>query len=132
MSAIRVLGVDNILFGVGDFAQAREFYQAKLGLEIKFEFDQLGLIGFRLGAEEPGLLVRVQEIAPGPARDSPRVWLEVADARAAGLALIEAGVQPLTEPREINTGWVIEFADPWGNVFGLTDYSKAPDRARRD
>ena len=131
MSGLQILGVDNLMFGVGDFGQARDFYAGKLGLEVKFQFEELGLIGFRLGAEEPGLLCRVQEIAIGPARDSPRVWLEVADARAAGLALIESGLQPLTDPREINTGWVIEFADPWGNVFGLTDYTNAPEQARR-
>jgi len=31
---------------------------------------------------------------------------------------------------EIKTGWVVEFADPWGNVIGLTDYVKDPAKAR--
>lgn len=31
---------------------------------------------------------------------------------------------------EINTGWVVEFADPWGNVIGLTDYVKEHTKAR--
>ena len=36
----------------------------------------------------------------------------------------------LAEPTfEINTGWEIEFADPWGNVIGLTDYVKDPAKA---
>ena len=36
----------------------------------------------------------------------------------------------LAEPAfEINTGWVVEFADPWGNVIGLTDYAKDPAKA---
>jgi predicted enzyme related to lactoylglutathione lyase len=55
----------------------------------------------------------------------------VADARAAAAHLREAGVVPLGEPREIRTGWVVEVADPWGNVVGLVDYAKAPDRARK-
>jgi len=127
-----ILGVDNVLFAVGDFVRARDFYANRLGLEVKFEFDQIGIIGFRLGSEEPGLLLRVQEVRERPADStSARVWLEVADARAAGAQLIEAGLEPVAEAREINTGWVIEFADPWGNVVGLTDYVKQPERGRR-
>ena len=131
MSA-EILGVDNVLFAAGDFARAREFYAGRLGLEVKFEFEQVGLIGFRLGPEEPGLLVRVQDVPECAAEPtSARLWLEVADARAAGARLIESGLEPLGEAREINTGWVIEFADPWGNVVGLTDYVKQPERGRR-
>lgn len=128
-----VLGVDNVLFAAGDFARARDFYANRLGLELKFEFDQIGLLGFRLGPEEAGLLVRVQSDVAERAADpaSPRLWLEVPDARAAGAQLIEAGLEPVGEAREINTGWVIEFADPWGNVIGLTDYVKQPERGRR-
>ena len=127
-----VLGVDNVLFAVGDFARARDFYGNRLGLEVKFEFDQIGIIGFRLGPEEPGLVVRVQEV-PERAADptSARVWLEVPDARAAAAQLLDAGLEPVGEAREINTGWVIEFADPWGNVVGLADYVKQPERGRR-
>ncbi len=32
--------------------------------------------------------------------------------------------------RQLCTGWVVEVADPWGNVVGLTDYLLAPERAR--
>ncbi|HEX6488948.1 MAG TPA: VOC family protein [Candidatus Dormibacteraeota bacterium] len=129
---LTVLGIDNVLLAVGDYHLARDFYGGKLGLPVKFEFEQVGLIGFRLGGEEPGLLVRVQEIeerAADPA--APRFWLEVPDARTAAAQLIEAGLEPLGEEREINTGWVVEFADPWGNVFGITDYVKQPERARK-
>ena len=31
---------------------------------------------------------------------------------------------------EVATGWTVEVADPWGNVIGLTDYTKDPSRAR--
>jgi hypothetical protein len=37
----------------------------------------------------------------------------------------------LGEPRELRTGWLVEVADPWGNVVGLTDYLLAPERARQ-
>lgn len=129
--SIGILGVDNFLFAAGDFGRARDFYANRLGLEVRFEFEQIGLLGFRLGAEEPGLLVRVQEVPErAPDAASARLWLEVPDARAAGAQLIDAGLEPVGEAREINTGWVIEFADPWGNVVGLTDYVKQPERGR--
>jgi len=66
---------------------------------------------------------RAAGVEPAPPRPSPRVWLEVADARA-------AGVTTLDEPRELRTGWLVEVADPWGNLVGLTDYVNAPKRAR--
>jgi hypothetical protein len=45
--------------------------------------------------------------------------------------LAATGVELLGEPRELRTGWVVEVADPWGNVIGLTDYRLAPERARQ-
>ncbi len=131
MSDIDVLGMDNVLLDVGDLEAARGFYGGRLGLGVKFDFPEAGIVGFRLGDEEPGLLVRAGDVPPGPPRPSPRLWLEVPDAQAAGAALAAAGVALLGEPRELRTGWVVEVADPWGNVIGLTDYRHTPERARR-
>lgn len=128
---IEVLGVDNVLLAVGDLERARAFYEGVLGLAVKFAAPQAGIVGYRLGDEEPGLIVRVQPIEAAPPRDTPRLWLEVPDARAAARALEQAGVTALGAPREINTGWVVEIADPWGNVLGLTDYAKDPVKGRR-
>ncbi|MFI9847999.1 VOC family protein [Nonomuraea sp. NPDC051941] len=114
---MRILGVDNILVGVADLARAREFYGGVLGLEERFATGELAL--FAIGEEAPGLLVRVQEGGPG----SMRVWLEVPDARAAA---DELGIEPF----EVFTGWTVEVADPWGNIIGLTDYTKQPHLAR--
>jgi predicted enzyme related to lactoylglutathione lyase len=130
MNGIGVLGVDNVLVEVGDLERARRFYGELLGLPEKFAFPQIGLVCFRLGDEEPGLLVRAGTVEPGPPRQSPRLWLEVPNARAAAALLGDAGVALLEEPLELRTGWVVEVADPWGNVIGLTDYSGDPARAR--
>jgi len=127
---IHVLGVDNILLAVGDFAEARAFYESQLGLPVKFVVEEVGIVAYRLGSEEPGLFLRAQTIVPTPPRETPRLWLEVADARAAAQALVTNGVPLLSEPWEVATGWVVECADPWGNVIGLTDYVKAPQKAR--
>jgi hypothetical protein len=38
---------------------------------------------------------------------------------------------PLAEPFEVRSGWTVEVAGAWGNVPGLTDYTKEPARGRR-
>ena len=130
MSELEVLGVDNVMLAVGDLEQARAFYETTLGLPVKFAVPQAGVVGYRLGPEEPGLMIRVQALVPAPPRETPRIWLEVKDARAAAAALRQRGARILGEPMEILTGWAVELADPWGNVLGLTDYTKDPARGR--
>jgi len=128
---IDVLGIDNVFLAVGDLARARDFYLEKLGLSLKFEEPQMGMAAFLLGPDEPGLFIRASALADSPPRSTPRVWLEVADARAAAEELRRRGVEALAEPFEVRTGWTVEIADPWGNVIGLTDYTKAPELGRR-
>lgn len=101
-----VLGVDNVLFAVGDVEEAVAFYTG-LGLPLVFRRDELAL--FRLGGETPGLLVRRAEVAGGG-----RVWLEVPDVNA---------LSTVDEPFRVATGWTVEVTDPWGNVVGFTDYT---------
>ncbi|WP_373304345.1 VOC family protein, partial [Streptomyces anandii] len=62
---------------------------------------------------------------------APRVWLEVADARAAARELTASGIVLLDQPFAVATGWSVEIADPWGNVLGFTDYTKRPELGRR-
>ena len=128
---IDVRGIDNVLFAVGNLGEAERFYGELLGLVTAFAFREAGIVGYRLGEELPGLMIREQpHLAPGPARETPRLWLEVLDARASADALADAGVRPLDQPREMRSGWFVEVADPWGNVIGLTDYRNDPARAR--
>jgi len=76
-------------------------------------------------------LLRAGAMETAPARETPRVWLEVPDARAAAATLRDAGATIVGDVREINAGWVVEVADAWGNVLGLTDYVNKPSRGRR-
>jgi predicted enzyme related to lactoylglutathione lyase len=125
-----VLGVDNVLLAVGDFERALDFYGTKLGLALKFQVPAMGIAGFQLGSEEPGLFIRAGKVPEAPPIPSPRVWLEVADARKTATELRGRGLPLVAEPFEVTTGWTVECADPWGNVVGFTDYLKAPERGR--
>lgn len=131
-TAITVLGIDNVLFAVGDLDAALAHYAERLGLPVVFRLPDPPTALLRLGAGSAGLVLREH---PGQARrvpgpDTPRVWLEVPDATAAATRLGGAGVEALTEPFAVATGTAVEFADAWGNVVGLTDHTAAPDRAR--
>jgi catechol 2,3-dioxygenase-like lactoylglutathione lyase family enzyme len=130
-TALAVLGIDNVLFTVGDLPAAAEFYGARLGLPLAFRLDDRGIALFRLGDESPGLLLRA---VPGEPHHNnaacPRVWLEVADARAAAAELARRGLTPLRDPFPVATGWSVEIPDPWGNVVGFTDYTTMPERGR--
>ncbi|MDX3458815.1 VOC family protein [Streptomyces sp. ME02-8801-2C] len=126
-----LLGFDNVLLPVGDLAEAVAFYQ-RAGFGITARLDEAGIAVLRVGPETPGLLLRVEDALGHrpPPWASPRVWLEVPDAKAAARALSAAGVTPLDAPVSVATGWTVEIADPWGNVIGFTDYRKRPELAR--
>ncbi|MFF6993629.1 VOC family protein [Streptomyces sp. NPDC008313] len=126
-----LLGFDNVLLPVGDLDAAVAFY-GRAGFPLAFRLDEAGIALLSVGKESPGLLLRLESehaVRP-PEWASPRVWLEVADARAAASALTAAGVRLLDDPFPGATGWTVEFADPWGNVLGFTDYGKRPELAR--
>ncbi|MER6789078.1 VOC family protein [Streptomyces sp. NPDC000658] len=127
-----LLGFDNVLLPVGDLGEAVGFYE-RAGFTVAFRFDEGGIASLKVGGETPGVLLRQEETLgrrppPWPAT---RVWLEVADARAAAGRLAAAGIPSLDPPFAVATGWTVEIADPWGNVLGFTDYSKRPELGRR-
>ncbi|MET9136517.1 VOC family protein [Streptomyces parvulus] len=127
-----LLGFDNVLLPVGNLGEAVDFY-ARAGFTVAYRLDEAGIALLKVGGETPGLLLRAEEEfgRQPPMWPSARVWLETTDARRATAALREAGVPTLDEPFPVATGWTVEFADPWGNVIGLTDYSKRPELSRR-
>jgi len=131
-TGLGVLGIDNVLFTVGDLDAALAHYAERLGLPVAFRVSDPPLALLRLGAEPPGLLLREDAGLPSapPRPGAARLWLEVPDATVAAASLRAAGVAPLAEPFRVATGLVVEVADPWGNVVGLTDYSAAPHRGR--
>lgn len=127
---MEIVGLDSILLAVGDLEEARRFYGDRLSLPVRFELPDLEVAAFGLGQGRPALVVKRRELAEHPPRETPRVWLEVPDARAAASELRAGGVRSVGDPFEVQTGWTVEVADPWGNVIGLTDYAKRPELGR--
>ncbi|WP_327401779.1 VOC family protein [Streptomyces sp. NBC_01288] len=127
-----LLGFDNLLLPVGDLTEAVPFYE-RAGFTVGFRLDEAGIAILKVGGETPGVLLRHEEGLGHrpPPWPSPRVWLEVPDARKAAQHLTAAGIPLLDPPFSVATGWTVEIADPWGNVIGFTDYSKRPELARR-
>ncbi|MFE9767081.1 VOC family protein [Streptomyces sp. NPDC005808] len=127
-----LLGFDNVLLPVGNLDEAVSFYE-RAGFPVAFRLDEAGIALLKVGKETPGLLLRLDEELSrrSPVWASARVWLEVRDARGAAEVLAATGVPVLDSPFPGATGWTVEFADPWGNVVGLTDYSKRPELSRQ-
>ncbi|HEY3398905.1 MAG TPA: VOC family protein [Armatimonadota bacterium] len=110
---------DNFFLPTEDLEAARTFYGEVLGLSVKFDFSERGMIGFGVGVAEPAVILR--DIRHFP-HARPTMWFVVDDAREAARHLQEAGVKLVAEPIRIPTGWAVEFDDPFGNRLGFTDY----------
>jgi len=111
---------DNFFLPAENLDTAKDFYKNKLGLDLKFDFADKGMVAFKVGDNEPAIIVSNLQNA------KPAIWFTVDDVRQAYEELKQNGVVFLSEPFEIMTGLSVEFTDPFGNKLGLTDYSKMP------
>lgn len=111
---------DNFFLPVENLDTAKEFYKNKLGFGIKFDFADKGMTAFKVGDNEPAIIVTTMQHA------KPAIWFTVDNVQHAYEELKQKGVEFLSEPFEIMTGLSVEFTDPFGNKLGLTDYSKIP------
>lgn len=127
---MEIRGIDNVLVPVGDLDAAVGFYGGVLGFAVKFMLPEQGIAMFDVGGEVAGVMARVDPRAGENGLSGMRLWLEVPDALAAAAELEGYGVQVISPPFEVGTGWSVEVSDPWGNVIGLTDYVKRPELAR--
>lgn len=112
---------DNFFFGAKNLEESREFYENILGLSLKFNFRDKGMIAFNVGDEEPAIILKDLNVFPDV---KPTIWFVVDDVEVEYQRLKESGVEFLSEPFEILTGNAVEFEDPSGNRLGITDYSK--------
>jgi predicted enzyme related to lactoylglutathione lyase len=111
---------DNFFLPVNDLKMAKEYYQ-KLGLSIKFDFSDNGMVAYRVGSQEPAIILKDTNRFPNA---KPTIWFVVDDVHSEYQRLKEKGISFLSEPFEIHTGLAVEFEDPFGNRLGITDYSK--------
>ena len=112
---------DNLFLPADDFEASKEFYSKILGLEVKFDFSNQGMIAYKVGNEEPAIILKDKNLFPNV---KPTIWLEVDDVKEQYKELTLKGVKFLSEPFEIKTGWAAEFIDPTRNSLGITDYKK--------
>lgn len=111
---------DNFFLPADDLSSAKDFYQKKLGFEVKFDFSDKGMVAFKVGNNEPAIIINAMKSA------KPAIWFTVDDVRQTYEELVQKGIQFISEPYEIMTGLSVEFTDPFCNRLGLTDYSKLP------
>jgi predicted enzyme related to lactoylglutathione lyase len=126
---VEILGIDHIVFTVGDISHGVEFY-SRLGLKLQFQSEQAGAAVMIISEEHPNLLLLKGDNKKG-GLEHPRLWIEVKDARVATEKLREKGFQFVGEPSLIPTGWLVEIADPWGNIIGFNDYHLQPKFGRQ-
>ncbi|PTL32901.1 lactoylglutathione lyase [Prevotella sp. oral taxon 376] len=110
---------DNYFFPATDFEAAKHFYGELLGLAIKFDFSPMGMIAYKIGSDEPAIILKdITRYSDA----KPALWIEVEDVMEEYSRLKEKGIQFLSKPFRIKTGWAVEFDDPSGNRLGITDY----------
>ncbi|WP_239058193.1 VOC family protein [Bacteroides sp. 214] len=112
---------DNYFLPANNYQESVHFYSEVLGLEKKFEFAEQGMVAFKVGNEEPAIILKDKTKMPNTI---PAIWIEVEDTKAVYEKMKAKGIVFLSEPFKIRTGWAVELNDPSGNRLGFTDYKR--------
>jgi predicted enzyme related to lactoylglutathione lyase len=127
---MHILGIDNVIFTVGDLNRAVTFYE-KLGFLVKFRLDALDICVMTVGFELPGLVLKREPIPAQPLiPERARFWVEVPDTQKSLEEIKKSGISLVRKPLKLPTGLLVEVADPWGNVVGFTDHLAHPESGR--
>ncbi len=111
---------DNFFILVDDLEMAKKYYENNLGLKVKFDFSDMGMVAFCVDGEEAAIILKDKN----KFKDLKQtIWFEVDDVNRKYQQMKENGIKFLSEPFRIRTGYAVEFEDPFGNRFGITDYS---------
>ena len=110
---------DNFFLPAQDMEESMNFYKEVLGLHIKFDFSDKGMVAFNVGDEEPAIILKNTSKFPDV---KPAIWFEVEDVKETYQQMRAKGIVFFSEPFRIRTGWAVEFTDPSGNRLGITDY----------
>jgi len=108
---------DNFFLPANDLSIGKEFYHGILGLDVKFDFSKQGMMAFKVGEQEPAIILKTHPDA------RPTIWFTVDNVQKEFERIRARGVKFISEPFEIRTGLAAEFEDPFGNRLGITDYS---------
>jgi predicted enzyme related to lactoylglutathione lyase len=119
--AKRVKDYDNFFLPSNDLKRGKEFYQDILGFSVKFDFSNMGMVAFKVGNNEPAIILK--DVGKFP-QTKPTMWFVVDNVEEEYGRLKAKGIRFLSEPFPIQTGMAVEFEDPFGNRLGITDYSK--------
>lgn len=49
---------DNFILPVDDLEEAKNYYTNVLGLKLKFDFSDQGMVAFNVGDEEPAIILK--------------------------------------------------------------------------
>ena len=80
----------------------------------------MGMVAFSVDGEEAAIILKDKN----KFKDLKQtIWFEVDDVNRKYQQMKENGIKFLSEPFRIRTGYAVEFEDPFGNRFGITDYS---------
>lgn len=110
---------DNFFLPSGNLEKSKEFYRDILGFPLKFDFSNMGMVAFKVGDNEPAIILKDTGKFPDA---KPTIWFVVDNVREEYRRLSARGLKFLSEPFQIHTGMAVEFEDPSGNRLGLTDY----------
>ncbi|QIB70379.1 VOC family protein [Aminipila butyrica] len=119
-----MLNYDNFFLPVDNMESAIRYYSETLGLKVKFNFADIGMVAFSVGNEEPAIILKDTKKYIDT---KPTIWFVVDDVLVEYNKLKTKGVKFLTEPFKIHTGMAVEFEDEFGNRLGITDYTKEND-----
>ncbi len=112
---------DNFFLPVDDMEQAKQYYEKALGLKMKFNFADMGMVAYNVGEEEPAIILKDKNIFKDM---KPTIWFVVDNVKEEYKEMKEKGIDFLSEPYKIKTGIAVEFEDPFGNRLGITDYTE--------
>lgn len=112
---------DNYFLPVDNMEEARKYYSDILGLSVKFDFPDKGMLAYRIGDEEPAIILKDKSKFDNI---KPTIWFVVQNVYDSYKEMQNKGIIFLTEPFKIGTGTAVEFEDPFGNRLGITDYNK--------
>lgn len=108
--------VDAVTFAVPDLDAGLDFYVARMGHQLRWRNDRIGLAAVALPDSDT-------EIVLTTAHGYEPNWL-VDSAAEAAATVAAAGGTIISPPVDIPVGQVAVVADPFGNVLVLVDLSK--------